>query len=431
MNLKEKIENMKPFYMWLLFVILYVSFSTEVLWRPFIFAEDTLFLNHALNDGFKSLFYRHAEYWEMISRLSGNLAVFLGRGANSYLVTAFVMKAIAIAIFSYYILYFAIADFSWLVKERWKRFLISFIVLIWFGNFFNSFYNVTNIHWAGEFFLFIVGLNLVFNKKFPGVFCTVICLLTCMNSPEACLVLIPFAIYVLSGIIDKNIRPREVVVYLLVFAAAVLQFYVIKLSGNGSKVTDAGVILSALPKSLVSIVTSACYVLGNETMSYLSTAWRLITGCLFWLFIIYSYIKFRRTKGVLFLMYVSAFLFMHYMIIHIKPLNARLLNQDYWIYSCPAAVLAFAFFCAAANIRDIIAIDTVRHTVLLLSAAFIITEVSHAGKIDGLGGHYKTYDYDMLGMKQIEEINKTVDFNGRNHKTLKLYAGWKLQAPVR
>ena len=106
-------------------------------------------------------------------------------------------------------------------------------------------------------------------------------------------------------------------------------------------------------------------------------------------------------------------------------------NQDYWIYSCPAAVLAFAFFCAAANIRDIIAIDTVRHTVLLLSAAFIITEVSHAGKIDGLGGHYKTYDYDMLGMKQIEEINKTVDFNGRNHKTLKLYAGWKLQAPVR
>lgn len=328
MNLKEKIENMKPFYMWLLFVILYVSFSTEVLWRPFIFAEDTLFLNHALNDGFKSLFYRHAEYWEMISRLSGNLAVFLGRGANSYLVTAFVMKAIAIAIFSYYILYFAIADFSWLVKERWKRFLISFIVLIWFGNFFNSFYNVTNIHWAGEFFLFIVGLNLVFNKKFPRVFCTVICLLTCMNSPEACLVLIPFAIYVLSGIIDKNIRPREVVVYLLVFAAAVLQFYVIKLSGNGSKVTDAGVILSALPKSLVSIVTSACYVLGNETMSYLSTAWRLITGCLFWLFIIYSYIKFRRTKGVLFLMYVSAFLFMHYMIIHIKPLNARLLNQD-------------------------------------------------------------------------------------------------------
>ena len=176
-------------------------------------------------------------------------------------------------------------------------FLISFIVLIWFGNFFNSFYNVTYIHWAGEFFLFLVGLNLVFNKKFPGMFCTVICLLTCMNSPEACLVLIPFAIYVLRGIMDKDIRPREVFVYLLVFSAAVLQFYVIKLSGNGSKVTDAGVILSALPKSLVSIVTSACYVLGNETMSYLSTAWRLIAGCLFWLFIIYSYIKFRRTIG--------------------------------------------------------------------------------------------------------------------------------------
>ena len=98
MDIKEKLENMKPFHMWLLFVLLYVSFSTEVLWRPFIFAEDTIFLNNALTDGFKSLLYRHAEYWEMISRLTANIAIFLGRGANSYLVTTFVMKAAAIAI---------------------------------------------------------------------------------------------------------------------------------------------------------------------------------------------------------------------------------------------------------------------------------------------------------------------------------------------
>ena len=115
MDVKEKIENMKPVYLWLLFVILYVSFSTEVLWRPFIFAEDTVFLNNALTDGFRSLFYRHAEYWEIISRLSANLAIFLGSAANSYLVTACVMKTAASSMFSDYSGYCAAADFSWLV----------------------------------------------------------------------------------------------------------------------------------------------------------------------------------------------------------------------------------------------------------------------------------------------------------------------------
>lgn len=431
MDIKEKLENMKPFHMWLLFVLLYVSFSTEVLWRPFIFAEDTIFLNNALTDGFESVFYRHAEYWEMISRLTANIAIFLGRGANSYLVTTFVMKAVAIAIFSYYILYFAIADFSWLVKERWKRFLISFIVLIWFGNFFNSFYNITNIHWAGEYFLFLVGLNLVFNKKFPGMFCTVICLLTCMNSPEACLVLIPFAIYVLNGMIRRDIRLNEAAVYLLVFAVAVLQFYVIKISGNGSKVADSSIVFHALPKSIVSILSSACYVLGNETMSYMSPALRVMAGSFVWVFIVFSYIKFCRMKGMFFLLYILAFLFMHYMMINVKPLNASWVNQDYWIYSSPAAVLAFAFFCALANIRSVLPIDTERKICLVFSAVVIIVEVSHAGKIDGLGGHYHTYDYDMLGMRQIEEANKAVDFNGRNYKTATLFAGWDLLVPVR
>ena len=317
------------------------------------------------------------------------------------------------------------------MKERWKRFLISFAVLIWFGNFFNSFYNITNIHWAGEYFLFLVGLNLVFNKKFPGIFCTVICLLTCMNSPEACLVLIPFAIYVLNGMIRRDIRLNEAAVYLLVFAAAGLQFYVIKISGNGSKVTDAGVIFSALPKSIVSILSSACYILGNETMSYMSPALRVMAGSLILGFIVFSYIKFCRMKGMFILLYVLAFLFMHYMTVNVKPLNANWVNQDYWIYSCPAAVLAFAFFCAAANMKQVFGSAAVRHVLVLFLAVIVVAEISHAGKIDGLGHHYRTYDYDMLGMGRIDDANKAVDFNGSNFKTVSLYAGWGLLLPVR
>ena len=431
MDVKEKIENMKPVYLWLLFVILYVSFSTEVLWRPFIFAEDTVFLNNALTDGFRSLFYRHAEYWEIISRLSANLAIFLGSAANSYLVTAFVMKTAAIAMFSYYIVYFAAADFSWLVKERWKRFAISLIVLIWFGNFFNLYYSITSLHWAGEFFLFLVGLNLVFNKKFPGIFCLIICLLTCMNSPEACMVSIPFAIYIMNRAMERSISVSEILGFLLVVAAAFLQLCAVMQSGNSSNVTDAGNILSALPKSLFSVTTSGAYVLGNETMSYLNPAFVLMSGGLIWFFIIFSYMKIGRAKGMLFLLYVLAFLFMHYMIIHIKPLNARHFNYDYWVHSCPGAVLAWSFFCAAVNMKSVVCTDPARQIFLLFCAVILLTEVSHAGKIDGLDEHYKTYDYDMLGMGLIEDAEPAVDFSSRRCMVLKLYAGWRLFVPVR
>ena len=74
----DKIEKIKPFYIWLFFLVIYVSFSTEVLWRPFIFAEDTIFLNNALTDGIKSLIYRHAGYLEVVSRLVANVSIMTG-----------------------------------------------------------------------------------------------------------------------------------------------------------------------------------------------------------------------------------------------------------------------------------------------------------------------------------------------------------------
>ena len=75
---KEKIENTKSIYVWLLFLIIYISFSTEVLFRPFVFAEDTLFLNDALVYGYKSLLFRHAGYLEIFSRIIGNISIVAG-----------------------------------------------------------------------------------------------------------------------------------------------------------------------------------------------------------------------------------------------------------------------------------------------------------------------------------------------------------------
>lgn len=431
LGIREKIESLRPFYAWLLFIFLYVSFSTEVLWRPFIFCEDTIFLNNALTDGIKSVFYRHAGYLEIISRLTANIAIFLGKGANSYLVTAFVMKAVAISLYCYYILYFGIADFSWLVKEKWQRYLISFIVLAWFGNFFDSYYNITNMHWAGEFFIFLVGLNLVCNKKFPGKFCIIICLLTCLQSPEACLLVIPVSIYVLNGIIKRKIKLIEILAYLLVFVAVCLQFWVLKISG-GNSLNGNGIYL-AVPKSLISILSTASYVLGNEIISYVSTSLRLMIGSLIWIFIVFSYKKLYGTKGMLFIVYALIFLFLHYMMIHIKPLNALFTHQDFWIYSCPAAILALSFFSVAMSANSLVSSNTLKHFILLFSTIVVISQVSHAGKIGGLESlHYKSYDYDMLGMGRLEEANKSVDFKSNKYKSVKLYdQDWAVLMPTR
>ena len=430
-GIKEKMESMHPFYIWLVFLILYVSFSIDVLWRPFVFAEDTIFLNNALTDGFKSIIYRHAEYLEIISRLSANTAILFGKLANSYLVTAFVMKTFAIGIMGYYISYFALADFSWLVNKKLYRFVICFFFLAWFGNFVNSYYNITNIHWAGEFFVFLVGLNLLFNNKFPGVFCLIICVLTCLQSPEATLLIIPFALYILNRIRDKKIRWSEMLAYLVVFTAVFLQFFVVKKSGTGSGAFNPAVIMVAVPKSLIAVLSAASYVLGNEIRSFLSPGLKLTAGCLVWLFIVFSYIKLFRKKGIWIVTYSLIFLFFHYMMVYVKlcakGLGDFIIPEDNWVNSSPAAVCVLLLFGAVLNINSIFMRGLCKQILVLLLMPILISEVSHTGKIGGL---FK-YDYDVLGMKLIEDANQSVDFNSSKYETLHLYSGFQLLIPVR
>lgn len=106
-------------------------------------------------------------------------------------------------------------------------------------------------------------------------------------------------------------------------------------------------------------------------------------------------------------------------------------GPDTWVNSSPGAVAALFFFCATVYINSIFKGETVKRIILVFLAVILISQVSHAARMDGLGQHYKRYDYDMLGMKLIEETNKTVDFNSRTYKTLTLYANWNLLIPVR
>lgn len=428
---KEKIENTKSIYVWLLFLIIYISFSTEVLFRPFVFAEDTLFLNDALVYGYKSLLFRHAGYLEIFSRIIGNISIVAGGVFNNYLVSTFCMKIVAIFVVTYYVIYFGIEDFAWLVKEKFLRYIICFIILVCFGNFFNCFYNITYIHWIGEFFIFLVGLNLVFNKKLPGIFCSIVCVMTCLQSPEGCLLIVPLAIYVFFRIRERTIKASELVFYLFVFLSTVFQYYALKTSSY-STCLGLESILSAFYKSIISVLSCPSYVLGNEIMSYLSNMTRFVLGVLLWIFIIFSYININRKHGLFLILYVVGFLFSHYIMIHVKPVTAGYVNQDYWCYSSPALIITLVFLGAIVNINSFLDNQIVKRAIFIFLTIFLLSQVSHVGKIDGLGGqHYKTYDYDMLGMNRIEEANKSVDFRGKNYERVTLYAGWVLLIPIR
>ena len=79
----DKKKRISIFYFLAVFII-YFSLDFRMIKMPFVFAEDAIFLNEAITDGFKSIIYRHAGYFELLPRLFANIAVFIGAIFNSY-----------------------------------------------------------------------------------------------------------------------------------------------------------------------------------------------------------------------------------------------------------------------------------------------------------------------------------------------------------
>ena len=153
------IENIKE-WKWILIsylvcLLIYISISVQILYQPYIFAEDgKIFFQEALNNGISSIFNTYGGYISVIPRIIALIAVSLGKCFNSFYIVTAVMKFLSILFAIFCINYFNSNEFKWIIKSRSIRLFFSLISILILTFQSNMSYNVTYTHWwAGVFTL--------------------------------------------------------------------------------------------------------------------------------------------------------------------------------------------------------------------------------------------------------------------------------------
>lgn len=420
----------KKWFLFILFLLIYISFSFEVIIKPFIFAEDTIFLNDALDNGLKSIFFRHAGYLEVISRLTGISSIMIGKLTNSYWIVTAGMRSISIFLGAYYLSYFFLEDFSWVIKKRFFRFCVSVCLLIWMGNFYNLYYNITCIHWYEVVYVFFVGLNMLYGKG-PKIKDCILVILGCLDAPESCLIVIPLLIFITFYWKKGKVRIYHWITLFSSLLCSLIQVYLLK---NSESSGQLGGVLSIhtiviLCKQTIRLVAEApCFILSNNIVTLLPTVLRISIGIVIWitLFLIMK----KREFALNIFFYTLFFISAHFAICSVKyDLTER--DRNYWEFSSSATIATFLCIVVLSWTYQDLKNKTYVYIIPVFLVLIGVSEINTAAKIDGLGEHYKTYDYEMLGMDLISNIENKVDFSSTEFENISLYAGWNLKVPVK
>ena len=443
--MKEKINSIcsqtkqfflekETFSLFLLFIFSYIIFDIRIIKEPFIWSEDTIFLNEALTDGIRSLFYRHNAYLELISRVSGILAITAGRIFNDYQIVTFIMKTIAIFLACYYISYFWISDFEWVMKDRRCRFAVSLLMLVWICNYLNMMYNVTSIHWFGEIYIFLIGLNTL-HGNYPKKFDLVLMVLTMLNSPEACIIAAPCVILLLISLKNKAMTARHIGYACLTSACALIQFFCL---ATGEKAVGTAVSDLTIGWHLFFSVTEwfgfmaelPAYLFGCQFVSAIPHILRIIIGVLVWIRLWKCYKECRIPKNAFF--YIVSFIGFHYLLVAYKYPVRISQSPVTWELSPSICMLIILL----AFIKEKESIKT--GLITIISVLVIVSQISGIGKIHNPNdsyhvngaGDYISYDYTALGMDRLRNVFDRVDFSSDEYEYVNLYRFWNAQVPV-
>lgn len=421
--------------LFLVFVGIYLAFDIEILWQPFIWSEDTIFLNESLVLGFPSIFNRHAAYLEILSRLSGYISILIGRLTNSYWNVTFMMRAISTLLGAYYIAYFWIEDFDWVLPGRKNRFFVSVLMLIWVCNFYNMMYNITSLHWIGEVYVFLIGLNLI-KGRYPKCLDLILLVLTMLNSPEGCIIAAPAVLMTLSHVVKKEKDWKSIMFALLTSACAILQI-VMLLTGEYAlydkvEELDFGWHLFFMTTNLFGfMIECPMFLFGNQVTFFAPNPILLLMGGIFWYQI--KRLKSKELVSKLIFSYVLLFLFCHYVMVSYKYPIRISQSKDYWEHASVACMMIVFISSTKWDWKNLIK----KRTIQILFVFVLCGQIAGIGKIHNpwdkyhiIGKDYYRYDYALIGMDRLNAVLDRVDFSSKNYERVSLYRDWCAMVPV-
>lgn len=430
------IENMEE-WKWLLIsylvcLLIYISISVQILYQPYIFAEDgKIFFQEALNDGIKSVFNTYGGYISLVPRIISLIAVFLGKFCNSFYVVTAVMKFLSILFAVFCINYFNSKKFKWLIKSRSIRLFFSLIsiLILTFQN--NMSYNATYTHWWGGVFTLLVGLKIL-DGRMPSIPIILVLVLSILTSPSALLIGIPLMYYIIlniASIIKKKknnktdkINGYDVIKIVVIGSAILLQAYAIFFKSKDiDSITSPDISINHMFILMGNIIKCVFTDFTNFlTLGFSKNLPReidILIGIMIWGFIFYRNIKNKNTKLFIFLTFeMFALIFMSmYKSEDLYELPYFWMN---WYNSIPMFCVGLIFFKTLYDENFIYKKIYFKIITIFVCMVYFICFYINANKPDYKFCH------------EVYEIEPYVDFKSTEMKEIPISGGFYPYIPV-
>jgi hypothetical protein len=217
----EKMIKGRFFLIWLLGCVIIISRRSGVLFDAQLWAEDGfLFLNEAIRQGWQSIAVPYAGYIHFVPRIITCLSLQLSEILGQGIVWApTIMNACTIVLSSLCAVYICSSKFHWM-GGIYFRMLLSFFILV-FPDAYETFGNVTNIHWWLGILEFFLLWNVLQSSKIPNWIDTILLSIVVISSPNG-LIVLPALLWGYFCV-NKNKLNFDALKIFLIFALTLIQ----------------------------------------------------------------------------------------------------------------------------------------------------------------------------------------------------------------
>ncbi len=434
-KINKYIEDIKE-WQWLLItfficLIFMVLVSVEIIWLPFIHAEDgPVFLKEALEEGRYSLFNIFSGYLGILPRIFAITAIHFGRKYNSMIVVTFIMKTFSTLFSVIAVNYFNSKTFKNIINSRILRLMMSLLLMYVMANHLFILYNSVMTHWWGALLVMYIGFNFL-EKKLPPIYIIPFLILSILSSPTTLIIILPTAYYVFCRLKGKKIKDikiknkSEVVIVMLITITVIMHVFVILFMGkkiisssaNVSSITINYIILT-LYKTIKYMIQCIPYIItfGKLTVENI----RIVLGVILFAILGWRYYKNKNLK--MFIWGVFGIFAIYFM---------KILR-----YQEKFSLPSITFYDAVPSTMGVLLLmkwiyddlqKVIKNKRIFEVIMFIILSILTFA-------YYKTtYKNDFTNCKEIYKIESKVDFKSKKIKKIKIpgLGNWKAYVPVK
>lgn len=429
----KKIFNNKYFKFFSCFIFFYIfiiALHPDVLKVSYLHAEDGRdFFGGWVTDGIKSLFFTQGGYLCLVSRIIGGFAFFAFKCTNSIYIIGDTIEVLSTAFTALVFSWFCSKEFEFLIKKRYKRIILSILLIVLFSNYYSVLYNAVGIHWICGFVSFLASIKLL-NNELPSYKSLPLILISIVSSASSMILGFALIYYLFKNIkindFISSLKKHSIhdyIKFILIGLFMCVQAYFILFVGNNTDAEVSNSLKDILFYSINMLLSIPLSILGpNFIITVSNLGLNVYLGSAVWIVTVILVVKAGKTKS--FILFVIDIFFLYFMTFYKNTdLVQTYQNLTEWAISFYNALPSMIYMILLMLVIDETKIKHTFDYAIGFTAIFVILFYILFSK---------SYNPDFTKNNYLDDASKYTKVKSENYALIYItpYNGWSVKVPV-